>query len=349
MKTSGILCALLLVWASASFAQSGISENGEISGTVFSDYFWVAGNHDSDLEGKNGFWIRRVYFTYDYQISESFSGRFRLEGNSPGQFNTEAKISPVVKDLYLRWENEHHQIEAGISSTPTWGLVEDVWGYRSVEKTPLDLQNFASSRDFGLSFEGELDQDGKLNYHFMFGNGNSNSSETNKGKKFMLALSYELTDHLVAEVYGDYNDNYGNQDWLTLQGFAGYRSDTFNLGLLFAHQQRQNATQYSTGNIIDLNLEIASIFSNFALTETTDGYLRIDHTFDNIRGVQGNDFFPLSSQSASTIIIAGLDFDLAHNVHLMPNIEAAVYEESDLTGITPDSDLIPRLTLAYNF
>ncbi|MFH5832876.1 hypothetical protein [Halalkalibaculum sp. DA384] len=349
MKTSGLLGALLLVWASTTFAQSALTEKGEISGRVYSDYFWVASNHNNDLEGKNGFWIRRVYFTYDYQISEAFSGRFRLEGNSPGQFNTEAKITPVVKDLYLQWENDQHQILAGISPTPTFALVEDVWGYRSVEKSPLDLLKFASSRDFGIAFEGELDTDGRLNYHFMVGNGNSNSSETNPGKKFMLSLSYELTDHLVAEVYGDYNDQFENQDWFTLQGFLGYQSDSFNLGLLFAHQQRQNATQYSAGNEVDLSLEVASVFSNFTLSEKMQGFLRVDRTFDNINGVQNNDYFPISSQSASTILIAGLDFELDNNIHLMPNLEAAIYDESDLTGTTPGTDLIPRLTLAYNF
>jgi hypothetical protein len=161
MKTSGLLGALLLLWASTTFAQSNLIKNGEFSGRVYSDYYWMAANHDPDLVGENGFWIRRVYFTYDQEISDAFSARFRLEGNSPGDFSTSAKISPVVKDLYLRWTRGQHQIEAGISSTPTFGLVEDVWGYRSVEKTPLDMQDFASSRDFGLSFEGELDQDGR--------------------------------------------------------------------------------------------------------------------------------------------------------------------------------------------
>ncbi|MDX1637790.1 MAG: porin [Balneolaceae bacterium] len=347
MKTSGIFGVLLLVWTSITVAQENSNSIGEFSGVIFSDYYWIAASHNNDIEGENGFWIRRVYFTYDKELGDSFSARFRLEGSSPGDFQSVSKISPVVKDLYLRWQNGQHQIEAGISSTPTWGLVEDVWGYRSVEKSPLDLQSFSSSRDFGLSFEGELDPEGRMNYHFMFGNGNSNKSENNRGKKFMLSLGYELSDHWVVEIYGDYSDNIRKQDWVTLQGFTGYQSDDLNFGFLFVHQHRKNQTAFTTGDRMDLNLQLASAFTNFTISPTTRGFFRVDHSFDPIRGVEDTDYFPLSNLAPSTIIIGGVDFDLGQNIHLMPNIETVFYEESDLTGITPESGVVPRLTLSY--
>lgn len=349
MKTASLFFALLFVWVTATAQQHNIDPQGEFSGLVFSDFYWVAASHNDDLEGNNGMWIRRLYFTYDREINDAFSARFRLEASSEGDFLTSAKLTPVVKDLYLKWQNENHQVLAGISSTPTWGLVEDVWGYRSVEKTPLDLQGFASSRDFGISVKGELDEEGRLNYHFMVGNGNSNRSEIDKGKKFMLSLSYEITERFVVEAYGDWNDNRGNEDWLTLQGFAGYRTDDFNLGILYAYQNRANAVLNTVGSNGDLNLEVASLFTNFAIAENSKGYLRLDHSFDAIPGVHENDYFPLSNQAESTVLIGGVDFEVGPDIHIMPNIEAALYDESDLTGATPDSDLIPRLTLFYNF
>ena len=349
MKTTGTLCALLLVWASTSFAQQADNSDGELSGYVFSDFYWMASSHNENIEGSNGFWIRRVYFTYDRRISDSFSARFRLEGNSEGDFLTEAKINPVVKDLYLRWQTERHQVLAGISPTPTWGLVEDVWGYRSVEKTPLDIFNFGSSRDFGIAVNGVLDPDGKLNYHFMLANGSSNASETNKGKKILLSLSYALTEHIVVELYGDWNNNPLNRDWFTLQGFAAYRSDALNVGVLFAHQNRNDAISLVPGSRSDLNLEVVSLFANFEIEGQIDGFVRVDHSFDAVPGVQQNDYFPISNQAESTVLIGGVDIDLGSDIHLMPNLEAAFYSESELTGNTPDSDLIPRLTLFYNF
>lgn len=348
MKITGILCVLLMVRASTSFAQLNTGDKGKFSGLVYSDFYWMAAHHDNEVEGHNGFWIRRVYFTYDREISESFSARFRLEANSPGDFITEAKLSPVVKDLYLKWQNKRHQVWAGISSTPTWGLTEDVWGYRAVEKTPLDLLNFGSSRDFGIAARGQLDRQGKLNYHFMFGNGSGNESEINTGKKIMLALSYAATDHLVFEIYGDWNDNTGDTDWLTLQGFAAWQSDNFNVGILYAHQNRSNAFDPIVAGFDGLNLDLVSIFTNFKLSETTGGFLRVDHTFDPIPGVNDNDYIPISGGAEITILIGGFDFNLNPGIHLIPNIETVIYGENP-TGITPDTDFIPRLTLFYNF
>lgn len=345
MKKPALLGALLLVWASGTFAQSNIetNTNGDFSGRVYSDYYWIAKSHNNDIEGEHGIWIRRVYFTYDRQISNAISARFRLEGSSPGDFVTSAKITPVVKDLYLRWENNQHQVDVGITSTPTFALVEDVWGYRSVEKSPLDLLDFASSRDLGISATGTLDDQQRLNYHVMFGNGQSNKSEINRGKKFMLSLGYELTDNLVVEAYADFNDLTGNKSWYTLQGFAAYRSDLANVGVLYAHQVRNN---HFPGT--DLNLDLLSLFSNFAISENTKGFLRVDHTFDPIPGVNSNDYFPISNLADATIVIAGVDFDLGHNINLIPNIEAATYQEQQ-SGIKPGNDVIPRLTLYYRF
>lgn len=348
MKTSVLLGVLILVWTSGATAQQNQTDKGSISGLVYSDYYWMADHYDEDVKGEHGFWIRRVYFTYDRPINDAFSARFRLEGNSAGDFSSSTKIIPEIKDLYLRWKSGQHQIEAGISSTPTFSLVEDIWGYRSVEKSPLDLLDFASSRDLGLSFEGELDQEGRMNYHLMVGNGNSNRSEFNKGKKVMLALSYKLTENVVIELYGDYEDRTDNQARSTIQGFAGYQSEPFNAGILFAHQTRYNIPAGVAGQTQDRGLEIASVFSNFQISESANGFLRLDKTFDPFSGLTDNDYFPISDLSAATILIAGVDLELAEDVSLIPNLESAFYEEND-NGVSPGNTLIPRLTVHYDF
>ncbi|MDZ7680518.1 MAG: hypothetical protein U5J63_02120 [Fodinibius sp.] len=167
---------------------------------------------------------------------------------------------------------------AAISSTPTFGLTEDVWGYRSVEKPPQDLYDFGSSRDFGLSFQGTLGQGKDFSYHFFVGNGNSNRPDVNKGKKVMLALGYNITERLVVEGYADYNetaDDPSAQDYYTGQVFAGYRSDNLNIGVLYSHQNREAAVGGS-----DVGLDLVSVFANARLSEMVSGYLRADHLFD---------------------------------------------------------------------
>lgn len=344
MKRIGFLCILLVcLLTTKSFAQVEVGDNGTLSGLAFGDYYWMAQNHNDNIEGDNGFWLRRIYLTYDQKISDSFSARLRFEMSSPGDFSSNSKMIPNVKDAYLKWHNETQQIFAGISSTPTFGLTEEVWGYRSVEKSPQDLFGYGSSRDFGIAAKGQLDGAGKLNYHFFFGNGNGNKAEINKGKKFMLALSYDLTKHVVAQVYGDYNVQPNDQDVYTVQGFAAYQSEKLNIGALFSHQEQKNV--FGMQNY-DKNL--ASIFTNFELSEKIKGYLRADHLFDYYLTGASNDYIPFAYNAEPTFLVGGIDLRMDENVHLMPNIESIIYGE-DTIGQTPTTDLIPRLTLFYKF
>lgn len=343
-KRAVMLClAFLFVMTASSAAQTRVGDDGTFGGLVFGDYYWIAQNNNSDLEGENGFWFRRIYLTYDHQISESFSGRLRLEMNSEGDFMTDSSLSPVVNDAYLQWTNERHTITAGIAPTPTWDLTDEIWGYRSVEKSALDLYDFGSSRDFGISAKGSIDEEERLSYHFMFANGSGDGTELNKGKKLMLSLGYNLTEHWVVQGYVDWDDRSGNRDAYTAQGVVGYQSEAFNAGALYAYQFRKN-TEFSG----DMNLDLVSLFANARLTETLKLFARADHLFDKNPGGPENDYLPISDRAESTFLNGGVDIALHEDVHLIPNIEAVIYGEDD-TGVRPDTDLIPRFTLFWEF
>ncbi|MDX1585916.1 MAG: hypothetical protein R3222_04195 [Balneolaceae bacterium] len=348
MKRLLLLCLLTgMIGISTPFAQSQNQESenrtGEFSGVFFGDFYWFPSSHDATLEGNNGFWIRRIYFTYDKDINDSFSTRLRLEMNSEGDFITNSKLFPSVKDAYLRWRNGDHSVYAGIASTPTWALVEDVWGYRPVEKSPLDLHQFGSSRDLGIAVKGQVGTDNRIGYHFMFGNGNSNRTELNRQKKFMLSLSYRLTDRLVVQGYGDYNGLGNNRDIYTAQLFIGYESESITAGALYAYQFRNNTVQNG-----DLNLDLASLFLRAPISQNINGYLRADHMFDPNPSGPGIDYLPMDDRTSRTVLIGGLDVELGRDVHLMPNIETVVYGESSV-GVRPDADVVPRLTLMYRY
>lgn len=343
MKLKAFLILLLCSLSTSAVAQIEVGDKGKLSGLVFGDYYWIPYNHNSELEGNNGFQIRRVYFTYDRKISDSFSTRLRLEMNSKGDFNTDAKLTPYVKDAYLKWEKNYHQILAGISGTPTYSVVRATWGYRSVEKTPLNLQKMGNVRDFGLSFKGKLGSKRNLDYHFMFGNGEGKNTELNQGKKFMLSLVYKLTNRLAIQAYGDWNDRANGKDIYTTQGFLAYQTKALNIGALYAHQIQKEVVSAQ-----DLDLNIASVFTNFRLIDTVRGLFRIDHLFEANPVGENIDYIPFSNQAESTLLIAGADVSLDSKVHLIPNIETVFYGKTP-EGTTPATDAIPRLTLYYAF
>lgn len=342
----GYLCMILMTFeVNTVVGQVSDSDKGSFSGLVFSDYYWFAESHNPDLKGNNGFWFRRIYFTYDHEINNSFSSRLRLEMSSPGDFSSNEKMTPVVKDIFLKWEREAHQITAGISSTPIFGLLEEVWGYRSVEKAPQDLFGFGSSRDFGLSFKGQLGNNQRVGYHLFVGNGNSNKAELNQGKKIMLALSYDLTEHIVLQAYGDWDDRPGSSDWKTIQGFSGYRSEHFNLGASYTYQVRENINN-TLGNS---KLDLFSFFTNIKFTGNVKGFARADHLADPVLDGESISYLPMSSEAGSaTFLVGGADVSLHENIHLIPNIETVLYGENE-AGERPRSNIVPRLTLFYTF
>lgn len=87
-----------------------ILDKGRFSGFMFGDYYYNILRNENvaslpfanfkDSKDQNGFEFRRIYFTYDYQISPDFNTRFRLEVE---QFSllSNNKISAFVKDAYL--------------------------------------------------------------------------------------------------------------------------------------------------------------------------------------------------------------------------------------------------------
>jgi hypothetical protein len=320
-----------------------LGDDATLSGRVFSDYYWMAQHHNEDFEGKNGFWFRRIYATYDRNLSNGFSTRLRLEMSSSGDFQSDPAMTPEVKDAYLKWQNEDHQIIAGISGSPLFGTTEDVWGYRSIEKSPQDLYDFGSSRDFGIAFKGELGRNNTVNYHLFLGNGNSNKPEIDKGKKVSLALGYNLTENIVIEGYGDINSKTTDPDSYTAQIFGGYQSETLNIGVLYASQYRE-AQIGSSSRTFDL----VSAFTNFKINNTVKGYFRADHLFDDYQGGSNNSYIPFAEDAESTFMVVGADIALTEQIHVMPNIETIVYGEND-QGISPDTDIIPRVTLFWEF
>lgn len=314
----------------------------KISGLAFGDAYVVAANHDPALEGENGFWFRRVYLTLDNNLSEKLAFRLRLEMNSPGDFTSSSKLEPFIKDLYVRWSDAGHQIYLGISGTPIWGVIGPAWGYRFVEKTPLELQQLGSSRDFGVAAKGRLDQAGVIRYHAQLGNGSGTKGETNEGKKASLSLGVHTESGVIVEVYGDYEDRPGNTDRATFQAFAAWQGERGRVGILVARQRRAQDAGPT------LNLDVASFYGVVKLHDRAALLARYDRMFDPNPSAGGIAYLPQDPTAKSNLVLVGVDFALVPRFHLIPNVEAVFYDGA--TGpTTPDTDVIPRITFHVTF
>ncbi len=333
-----ILLTTFLVTTSNNAQDSG----GKFSGYMFGDYYYVVKNHDESLVDLHGYQFRRIYFTYDYKIDNAWSTRLRLEMGNKFGVDKGVKMSSVVIDAYLKYKIGLQSIILGISPTPTWKIVEKIWGYRSVEKTPLDIQKMGGSRDFGLAAEGYFNTAKSFGYSVMFSNGSSTKQETNRGKSGMASISWKPNKSLIFELYGDYFDKKGSTDWITLQGFAAYVSKNFRVGLQYANQTREINEDKSN------KFNIASAFLTGRINEKFGYLLRADKMFE--ANPKGSDiaFIPFSEDAASTLLIAGFDWSPVKGVSIIPNIEYVLYDKTE-SGVTIENDMFARLTFYWKF
>jgi hypothetical protein len=338
----GKLAALLILFflAVPAGAQEvpGWVQQTSISGLFFGDYFYAASHHDSEIEGANGFQARRMYLNVNTRFNPSWDARVRFEAASPGAFDSSSRMEPFLKDLWVRWRKGNHSITIGLSSTPTWNVTEGEWGYRDLEKTPLDLYKYGSSRDFGVSFRGSFDEDRKVRYHLMVGNGSGTKGETNEGKKVAGSLTFYPNSNVVLEVEAEREGRPDDEDRTTFTGFAVVKGDQGRVGVMAARHSRGMSDED------DLDMDVFSIFGVLNASEKVNLIARWDSMLDPVPDGAGISYFAMDPTSKGNFFLAGVDIALNDNVHLIPNLEMVTYDESDI-----DSDVFLKTTFSITF
>lgn len=346
---------LAIVLMVGFFSSLTYSTELSFNGHMFGEYYYVLSHNsgaikNGGVEGRNGFWFRRIYFTTDAKFSDSIKARLRFEMGSPGSFPFDSSdtLTPFVKDAYISYKYSGHEFLFGIISTPTWGHnIEDIWGYRSVEKTPLDLMKMGSSRDFGIGAKGALNEGKTVTYMFMLGNGASNKGETNKQKKIYGALAFKPTKGLTLEGYADFEREPGDKSYYVLQGFGAYQADWGRVGAMFARRHlSENATDY--------DYDVLSAFAVYKAAKNLEFIARFDRMFGNgfeskFKG-QGVSYIPFANNPGApfNLIITGISWNAAKDVWLIPNLKFVVYGDPDI-GEKPGNDVYANMTVYFKF
>jgi hypothetical protein len=346
---AGLACAALALPATsraqaASQPAEAVAPPYKFSGLVYADYYAVLRNHREALEGQNGFWLRRIYLTYDHTLSKAFSLRLRLEANSRGDFQSTGVHNAYFKDAYLRWTSGKHALLFGLAPTQQIDFTDAFQGYRSLERSPLDLYRWDSSRDLGILAQGGFGQEGRARYSFQFGNGSGTGSEVNQSKSVRGQLSHRFASGLVLEAYADWQDRPADADVSTLEAFAGWQEKGWRASLQYARQERREAAE----NGSDVALDVLSAFTAVDLSPRVTLVGRVDRNFDPVPGGETIDYLPFSEQADSVFGLLAADVTLAKNVHFIPNLEVVSYGEA-ADGTRPGTDVIPRLTVFFSW
>jgi hypothetical protein len=308
---------------------------------VFGDYYYFPQNHLPSFEDQHGLWIRRAYFTYDHTFTPAITTRLRLEANSNGKLQG-GNIMPYIKDAYVRWNFwGRQQLTAGIHPSLTFEFIENFWGLRHIEKTPLDLYRMDSSRDTGFTVTGPLNETQSIRYAYQFGNESGNNSETDKFKGHRAIVRYDVNPGFAVEGFVGFFNRANNLDRTTAQVFAGWRNPRTRLGFQYTFQQRKLANGSST----DLN-----VYSGFAVYDITrqkfSVFARVDRMDNPCLDCPGIDYLPIDAVAPFTLSIVGIEYYVIPALRFSPNAEYVAYSQPAV-GARPKNDVAARLTFYW--
>lgn len=361
------------IWGIAFGQGATEAPKGKFSGYMMGDYYYniardgafssLANTASSGAapggKAMQAFQFRRIYFAYDNDISQQFTARFRLEADqtallgTTGDVLTSGKISVFVKDAYLKWKNifSGSDLIFGIQPTPAYDISEGAWGYRSLEKTIMDLRGIVDSRDLGLTLRGKLAGDGTVNYWLMVGNGAGTSKpESDKYKRFYAHVQLKPTTNLQATLNVDYKDaanvldangNSVSHGTLTTALFVGYAEpSSYSLGLEGFLASQSNSYTPAGGSLGSKKAMGITAYASCFVQPDLAIVGRYDYFDPNTDGGSKGD--------ARNYIIAALDWKANKNVSIMPNLLFETYE-APTGGNAPDASVTARLTFYYIF
>ncbi len=384
MKLSKGILAIVAACIALGSAAAGLAQSTSvINGTVFADYYYNYKNAVSAEKDRNAFQIRRVYFTYENSINTDLKVRFRLESES-NAYGSTSKINPFVKHAYLEWSNliPNHKLYIGIAETNAFKNSEELWAYRSVEKTIMDLNKVSSSADLGLALKGDLHP--KVHHWLTVMNGTGyGAAEGDRYKKVGYALWFTPVKGLILEGYADYEnqdptdpqtaavmsagkDYSGSDSYMTLKSMIGFSRPSFSVGL--EAFQRTNAgsgmenvsTRYdSTAKKYRIQSSEAADVAKFGTSLfgswiTPIPRLKVFARYDMFDPNTGDALFTKFDDAKGrltsgtddefTQLFFGLDYVSKGAVHIMPNVMI-----KDYSAAGKDSDVTARLTMWFNF
>jgi hypothetical protein len=383
-----LVCSFQKIKAQTSGSDTTFKPSGKLWGLAFGDYYYKA--HSDQLnrggsnqytnieEHRNAFQFRRIYLGYSYELSEKFSAELVLAGEdniavkgvSSGDLLSNDKLSFYIKQANLRWKSiwKGTDLLMGQVSSPAFTMSSDpVWGYRSAERTIVDIRRTPSS-DMGVTLQGKFDpKSGNFGYNLMIGNGNGARPENDKFKWFYGDVYTKLFDkRILIDLYADYE----RLNWAAgfhhsrnmVKVLIAYTTPKFNLGIEgFVNNGKNDitGTRGVTADTLTAKAKGLSVFARGIITTNKLGYFVRFDTFNPYSNYNEGAYYSYKGFSSAydpnnkeRFISAGLDFTPVKSVHFMPNIwyNRYVAQQSNLNGAAKhDYDLVYRATFFFQF
>jgi len=346
-----LLSATIVLYVLSGVGHSQTANS--INGVVFADYYYNWKNSVPAEVDRNAFQIRRYYFTYENNLTPNVKIRFRLDSEHD-KYGSATKLVPFIKHAFLEWREliPKHALYLGIAETNAFKNSEELWGYRSVEKTIMDMNKLSSSADMGIGLKGDFN--GFIHHWLTVMNGTGYSTpEGDRYKKIGYALWLTPVKGFILEGYVDYekqnpkdlqtaNANSTARDYalgssyLNWKLFIGVDRPSFSVGAEYFNRiNRESGIRDATitaDNTLgdyskaDVRKSGYSFFGSFITPiPKVKVFARYDfydpNTDENVyTSFKDGKLSGSGKDNEYGLIIAGVDFIPYGGVHFMPNV-----------------------------
>ncbi len=304
-----ILCASLFAY------------NGSITGSSFVQY--------TNESGDDEFSVSRSYFLYKNSITK----RSIVEVLMDATYDVETGHTLILNNAFLTTHRFDHNFQLGIIPLTTFTQHEKNWGYRYVEKSPLDYYGFSSEADVGIGVSGQFKD--KLQYSFQLTNGEGyDALQQDNSEKLSGLIHY--THHKKEEI--PFNANFGgvfsyeigiNDAISWLNGFfSSFKFLNAQGGVEFTIY-KDNRGAYTEGQLV-------SFYGSYEYNRKISFFHRQDYYNKNKK---------IKNLEDIKYVVSGMEYRLNEEVSIAPNFKQEYFRGND----GKKDELVYCLNIEYNF
>ena len=307
MKTTGIIAAALLLFASIGTRAQDAEPQGTAIVQIFTNFHSGFGSVNDD----RGFELDRSYLGYEYSFGKGVSVKGVLDIGQSKNIDDYHHFA-YIKNALVSWNKGSFTLQGGMIGMTQFSYQEKFWGYRYIYKSFQDQYKFGSSADLGISasytFAPWIEAD------IVIANGEGYKLvQANDGLLYGLGTTIKPFKGMSFRLYAGLND--GGKDGNKIEKsiinyamFAGYKHKYFSLGVEYNIIRNNRRVEGQ-------NLYGFSMYASGTINHWLDLYARADGLMSS------NDW---NKENDEVVVIAGAQFKLGKYVKIAPNFRMSI-------------------------
>lgn len=298
MKKIVLSIAMIVAFTVALVAQEkpAFTPSGKASAKLFTNIH----TDITDGDALSAFELTRAYFGYEYQMTETFSGKVLLDVGDPGVGSLE--MTAFAKNALLQYKENGLTVQFGLVGTKQFSIQEKSWGYRYISKSFQDEYKFGASADLGITAAYKFSEMISADVSILNGEGYK-KVQGDSIFKYGVGVTVLPVDGLTLRVYADMMGDTVDQQ--NIAAFIGYAADDFSVG---AEYNTLLNNKYNDG----ADLTGLSVYATYHLSDNMGVFGRYDQ-------LSSKDDWNLSKDGDK--IIAGFEYAAAKGVNISPNVQ----------------------------